>query len=47
MSPSRPKYKRWPSCDSVERCSTPVVLTALPTLTGFDHGPGRNHENEM
>jgi len=34
MSPSRPKYNRLPSCDNVERCSTPGVLTAVPRFTG-------------
>ena len=37
------KYSRLPSCDNVERCSTPGVFTASPRLRGADHEPVGHH----
>jgi hypothetical protein len=47
MSPSLPKYSRFPSFDSVERCSTPGVFTASPRFRGADQPPVGHHEREM
>src|SRR5688572_13334908 len=47
MSPSRPKYRRLPSFDNVDRCSTPAVFTASPRFLGADHNPVSHHDRAV